>query len=259
MRKKPAYRMTTTLKISDLKNANEHTAEAASRHKKTLALQLIQLITERFEDFETEIYSEMKWLDRLNWSDDMNYGNDQILNLVAHFDSPLNYAGFDIESVIKEWKSCKRFVRVQFPDFETPNRDIWRLVLSRQKNEFPNLCLLICLVFSISVSNSSVERCFNILTLIMSDRRLNLTHNVLVNVMSIKCNDKNWSDIEREEIIERAVKIYHEKRRITQTSHEDEDQQQQGQKRKIDETEENHENNDNSDSDYEIDFDDIDL
>ena len=77
--------------------------------------------------------------------------------------------------------------------------------------------------------------------------------------MSIKCNDKNWSDIEREEIIERAVEIYHEKRRITQTSHEDEDQQQQGQKRKIDETEENHENNDNFDSDYEIDFDDIDL
>ena len=167
----------------------------------------------------------------------MGYGDDQILNLVAHFDSPLNYAGFDVDSVMKEWKSCRRFLRVQFPDLETPNRDIWRYVLLRQKDEFLNLCMVICLVFSILVSNSTVERCFNILNLIMGDRRLNLTHDVLVDIMSIKCNDKNWSEVERRNIIIRAVDIYNEKRRLRQLDNSDMEQEQSSNKRKLHEME----------------------
>ena len=53
---------------------------------------------ERFDDFENDqLYNDMQWLDRSYWSEEPTYGDNQILNLAAHFDSPLNYAGFDID------------------------------------------------------------------------------------------------------------------------------------------------------------------
>ena len=36
--------------------------------------------------------------------------------------------------------------------------------------------------------------------------------------MIIKCNDKNWSETEREQLLTRATKIYMSKRRKTVTS-----------------------------------------
>ena len=60
------------------------------------------------------------------------------------------------------------------------------------------------------------ERCFIILTSMMTDRRTNLTHDILVDIMTIKSNDKNWKEAERDELIDRAVQLYNRKRRSKQ-------------------------------------------
>ena len=70
--------------------------------------------------------------------------------------------------------------------------------------------LLTCL----SGSNSTVERAFSVLTLLLSDRRLSLHHETMEDLMLIKCNNKNWGCQEREDIIERALEICMSKRRI---------------------------------------------
>ena len=82
-----------------------------------------------------------------------------------------------------------------------------------RKQEFPELCRLASLMMAISGSNSSVERSFSVLSLILSDRRLRSSHDVIDDIMVIKGNDKNWSENEREEIIERALAIYMRKNR----------------------------------------------
>ena len=252
-RKKPDNRGTTNLKISNLTNACEATSIAVSGHKKTVAIEWIRVMRQRFADFENDdIYRNMQWLDTSCWVDDAAYGDNQILNLVVPFDSPLNFAGFEIDEVIKEWRSCKRLIRVRFSNREFSNSEIWKHILTREKQEFPNLCLVTTLLFSISVSNSTVERCFSILTMMMSDRRLDLTHDVLADVMLIKCNNKNWTEVERCKIIEDAVKIYTGKRRSQQV-----DKGTISGKRKIDDVVLAEENDDEEDSDFELDFDDI--
>ena len=54
------------------------------------------------------------------------------------------------------------------------------------------------------------------LSSILSDCRLSSVHKVINNIMMIKANDKNWSQDERADVIERALAIYLSKRRVRQ-------------------------------------------
>ena len=63
-----------------------------------------------------------------------------------------------------------------------------------------------------SSSNSAFERGFSILTMMPSDRLLKTSHALMSYRIIIKCNDKFWSNREREEILKRALSIYLEKR-----------------------------------------------
>ena len=91
-------------------------------------------------------------------------------------------------------------------------------VLSFWRKEYLNLCLIVELVTCISGSDSAVEPCFNILTQVLTDFRLKSNHSTLQNQMIINCNDKNWSETEREQLLTRATEIYMSKRRKTLTS-----------------------------------------
>ena len=93
------------------------------------------------------------------------------------------------------------------------SRQLWEKIIVYRKREFPDLSLLVSLCLCVSGSNPSVERAFNILTTIMSDRRLSMSHKTMENRMLIAGNDRNWSEEEREQLIMRAVDLYMEKRR----------------------------------------------
>ena len=93
------------------------------------------------------------------------------------------------------------------------SRQLWDKILSCRRNEFPNLCLLVEFALCISASNSTVERAFSVVSLILSDRRLNMSHKMMEQCIMIFANDSNWSKSEREQLIERAVDLYMEKRR----------------------------------------------
>ena len=71
------------------------------------------------------------------------------------------------------------------------------------------------LLTCIAGSNSAVERAFSLLTLLLSDRRLSMSHTTMEDLMLIKGNDKVWSTGERNEILFRAVQIYMEKQQKT--------------------------------------------
>ena len=69
------------------------------------------------------------------------------------------------------------------------------------------------IVFSLSASNSMVERAFTLLTLLLSNKRLSLKHETIESLMKINLSDKIWTEKENNEILERAVDVYLSKRR----------------------------------------------
>ena len=102
---------------------------------------------------------------------------------------------------------------------------LWKNILSYKRKEFPNICLLAELMYCLSGSNSAVEWGFSILTMVLSDRRLKTSHDLMNFRIALKINDRNWTKKERSEIPRRGLEIYHSKSR---------------RKRKIDEPSSNH-------------------
>ena len=129
-----------------------------------------------------------------------------IRNFCEHFKGPLDHCGLDIHKVLPEWKNFKLFVKNNYVGYEALS--LWKKIIQYRKEEFPNICMMAELMLSISGSNSSVERCFSILTIILTDRRLSMNHELMENVMLIAGNKNNWSDMEKNKIIDRAVEIY---------------------------------------------------
>ena len=87
-------------------------------------------------------------------------------------------------------------------------------ILCVQHQEFPNLPLLVELALHISGSNSSVERSFSILTLVLSDHCLGMSHDMMEKCMIITSNDKHWTKQEKEMLIHCAVDVNMQKRRV---------------------------------------------
>ena len=89
------------------------------------------------------------------------------------------------------------------------------------KGEGMKICLLVELIMSLSRSNSTVERGFSLLTLLMPDRRLKLAHNttekLMIILMIININDKLWTPTEREEIMVKALQKYEDAKRTVRT------------------------------------------
>ena len=158
----------------------------------------------------------MKIFDPLAWSPDKDYGVEDIKTFTAHFEVTLSAGGFDSDKLLPEWKAFKFFVTTYMKGMDA--KTLWHQILNLKRSEFPNLCLCAEIMIATSGSNSSVERGFSILTLILSDRRLQMGHAKMDMLLNIAVNDKNWSEEERCEIIDRTVEIYLEKRRKTKTS-----------------------------------------
>ena len=175
---------------------------------------LKDILSDRFKCFKDPIYSNMKFYDPKYWDDDdETYGEDQIIFLFEHFKILFSKHNLELSKALEEWRSFKICVRENYSTFSVKN--LWKMVLTQRLDEFPQLGSLARLLFSISGSNSTVERAFSTLTQILTDRRISLKHKSIEDVMIIKGNDCNWTDEERNEILERAREIYYEKRQRT--------------------------------------------
>ena len=88
-------------------------------------------------------------------------------------------------------------------------------MLQYKRAEYPNLCIVANLVMCLSGNNSTVERAFSLLTLLLTDRRLSLSDETISDLMTINVNDKLWTPNEKSSIIKSAAEAYENaKRRI---------------------------------------------
>ena len=190
---------------------NEDSQKMAISTRNKVAETLIELLRERFQSFDDPVFLKMSWCNPEYWADEKDFGIDELEQFSSHFKEPLAAAKFDFKKAIKEWKHVQRHIKQNLCG--KPPLNIWKSIIQYKLSEFPNICLLVEIVFSLSGSNSSVEQAFSILTMMLTDRRLNSSHELLEMRMLIKVNDKNWNETERKEIIKRAFEIYISRRR----------------------------------------------
>ena len=210
-RRQPANREYTEVELV-MTNVGVTSFERAIKIQRKAADIICPLIQNRFSSYDQEVFKTTAWLDPKLWDhSDKAFGKAEINQLCDTFKEPLSAAGFERGKVLQEWRSLKITQKSLYTKMESCQ--LWEKILSSRRNEFPNLCLLVELALCISASNSTVERAFSILSLILSDRRLSMSHKMMERCIMISANDSNWSKSEREQLIERAVDLYMEKRR----------------------------------------------
>ena len=211
--KNPENRKYVDLSFKGMRDLTDISRKSASSGKKDIIDSLSTLLKECFRDFDTGIYDVMSFFDPNNWSDERDYGNVEVTQFAEHFETTLGAGGFDKAKVLAEWRMLRSYARVWLRNKGT--KYPWNNILKTKRTEFPNMCALAEIFITISGSNSTVERAFSTLTSIFSNRRLAMKHRRMESVMIISGNDENWSAVEREDIIKRAVEIYLAKRRKT--------------------------------------------
>lgn len=217
MLRDPQNREYISVDFENFTKVNDDSTKRASNVKKQLAVKLIAFLKHRFTSFNDPVFKNMQWFDPKNWSDDSNYGKEQVQDFANHFSEVLTKTTFSLPNALLEWKKLKAFVSASFGDQLRSNKidakGIWKHILCYRKSQFSNLSLLAQIIVTLSGSNSSVERSFSVLTSVLTDRRLKMSHATLEMLIRIYSNDKVWSEIEREEIISRATDIHLDKRR----------------------------------------------
>ena len=177
----------------------------AIEKKKGILKDLKAILISNFTNFSSPIFANMNWVDPKNWDDEKTYGIDQITALISHFKVPLKAAGFDSKAVFKEWRFFKNYVKANYIGLES--LQLWKKIFNNKKEEYSDLCKLTHIVLSLSSSNSSVERAFSLLTLLLSNRHLRMNHDILQDLMLIN-NNKLWTPQEKKDIVGNACQEF---------------------------------------------------
>ena len=204
-----------------LVNISNRSIDIAFNAKKKFSGKIKEMLQDRFDNsYGDNVINAMKWFDIKNWRDEKEYGYEDFAALYTHFEESLNNAGYEPDKVKKEWGRVRHYILSNFKKSDE-SRDIWCKVLLSMRKDFPNIVILIELIISFSGSNSTVERAFSLLTNMLSDRRLSTAHATMNMLMKVKLSDSLWNDVEREEVLTRALEIFLSKRRRVQVDNDD--------------------------------------
>ena len=198
MLRKPAYREYTTIHLEGLTNVGERARQRVSNKIKEVLEALIEMLKAHFISFEDPIFDEMKWIELKNWEATAENEINSITTVADRFEIPLSLTNFEI----------------------------WEKLLKYKKQTFPNMCILVELILSLAGSNSAVEHGISMLTNILTNQHLKMSHSTLENLILIRCNDSIWLDYERNEIIQwaaginlakqRKLRVQNNKRKVTE-------------------------------------------
>ena len=73
----------------------------------------------------------MNWFNPQNWSDEKDYGLDEILEFSNQFNEPLAEAGYDHSKITQEWKKMRRYVEINLPKKEPAQ--LWRNIINHNE------------------------------------------------------------------------------------------------------------------------------
>ena len=85
---------------------------------------------------------------------------------------------------------------------------MWQRLFTYHASEFKNVCSLSEICLCIGASNSTVERGFSLLSNILTDKRLRISHKAMENCLLVAANSVNFTSPERDQIINDTVNKY---------------------------------------------------
>lgn len=97
----------------------------------------------RFESFNDSLFTNCRWLDPANWTEeeDTSIELTAMLKVADHFRTPLAATAFDEKHPKQEWKSLKHTVKTYYCGVKATN--VWqRIILVYRKDKYPNVSLL---------------------------------------------------------------------------------------------------------------------
>ncbi|XP_038063160.1 zinc finger protein 862-like [Patiria miniata] len=217
MRKSAEKRETVSVELDGMSHAQRRSDTSTSsttdesdmsrKLKQKVVPALMKKLDERFQSFSNTLFKNMFWVNPANWRSDAPETEIESLQACSnHFSTTLVASGFDSSKIKLEWQTLKIVHKSFYQGMEAG--EMWAKVLQYRRKEFPNLCLLVELIMAIGVSNSTVECGFSMLTAMLSDRRLSLSHTTMEDLLVIKANHQVWSESERDDIIEASLKNF---------------------------------------------------
>ena len=102
------------VRMDDVSNFCPDTFQTSLNKISSIAADLSDILSKRFEDFESPLFMAMQWLDPKYWTDSKDYGVEQMEKIYLHLKKPLDDAGFDFVKVGKEWRLQQAFVKSFF-------------------------------------------------------------------------------------------------------------------------------------------------
>ena len=82
---------------------------------------------------------------------------------------------------------------------------MWQRILTYRASEFKNVCSFAEICLCIGASNSTVDRQFRLLSKILTEKRLRISHKAMENCLLVATNSVNFTSAGRDQIINDAV------------------------------------------------------
>ena len=197
-----------------MKNSEAATKDTVGLKTKAITL-LKECVDARFDTLglqNNDIFKHMHWLNPAHWRRrDEESELASMKALATHFAATLEMSSFDGGKVKREWRNLKITVEAYYKGVKA--NELWERILIYRRAEYSNVCMLVEIILTIGLSNSTVEAGFSFLTAMMTDRRLSMNHDTMESLLVIKANDRIWSAKERDEIMADALKSYMSTRR----------------------------------------------
>lgn len=108
--------------------------------------------------------------------------NEDILGIAAQFETPLKLQGMVATELdlVEEWHGIVQYsLDYLNPSFHNYRATRFKLFHSSQASKWSNILLLICLLFSLPVSNAELKRFFSALKRVKTSKRASLSQSPL--------------------------------------------------------------------------------
>ena len=122
---------------SDMALLKEDNRRAGKAIRWVAVEKIIEMLKERFQNLDEEIFSLMKWCNPESGTDDKDYGIDEFS---SHFHLSLSSKAYDETKIRIDGRNFRRYVSLNLPGKEACV--LWQNKLSYKRKEFTNICLL---------------------------------------------------------------------------------------------------------------------
>ena len=169
----------------------DNAVDSIENLKDALSSLIKNAIQQRLEDDSDDLISKAaRILNTNGWdSKDLSFADKEILEVYHHFKTPLENAGFtgDKDDLLEQWHDLIEFASKYLSPSSTEYHHCWFKIFNTNSKNWELPLMLVCLLFTLPVSNAAVERLFSLMKRLKTSVR-SMVGNDLLNASIRICN-----------------------------------------------------------------------